>query len=95
MKKFFGGVRFFISPLHYSSFIYIYRPGGGKGVTPTLAPTLTPMATATAAPSLTPTATVTPTPGPTPKLWIPGFEAVFAIAGLLAVAYVVLRRKKK
>ncbi|MGB2842388.1 MAG: PGF-CTERM sorting domain-containing protein [Halobacteriota archaeon] len=88
------GVCFFYPPLTLQ-FIYIYRPGGGKGVTPTLAPTLTPMATATAAPSLTPTATATPTPGPTAKPWIPGFEAVFAIAGLLAVAYVVLRRKKK
>lgn len=37
---------------------------------------------------------VTPTPTPTPKPWIPGFEAVFAIAGLLAVAYLVVRRKK-
>ena len=34
---------------------------------------------------------VTPTLSPTP----PGFEAVFAIAGLLAVAYLVLRRKRK
>ncbi|MBU4445411.1 PGF-CTERM sorting domain-containing protein [bacterium] len=35
----------------------------------------------------------TPVPAtPTPKE--PGFEAVFAIAGLLAVAYLVLRQKK-
>jgi PGF-CTERM protein len=33
----------------------------------------------------------TPTPEPTPKP--PGFEAIFAIAGLLAVAYLVHRRK--
>jgi PGF-CTERM protein len=33
----------------------------------------------------------TPTPTPTQ----PGFEAVFAIVGLLAVAYLVLRRKRK
>ena len=31
---------------------------------------------------------------PTPTL-IPGFEAVFAIVGLLAVAYLVLKRKRK
>jgi len=35
----------------------------------------------------------TPTPtSPTPKPWIPGFEAAFAIAGLLAITY-LLRRK--
>jgi PGF-CTERM protein len=36
------------------------------------------------------------TPTPTPKSWwkIPGFEAVFAIAGLLAVACLVMRRRK-
>ena len=34
-----------------------------------------------------------PTPAPTPTP--PGFEAVFAIAGLLAVAYLVLSRKKQ
>jgi len=33
----------------------------------------------------------TPTPSPTPTP--PGFEAGFAIAGLLAVAYLVLRRR--
>jgi len=39
---------------------------------------------------VTPTASPTPTPTPAP----PGFEAGFAIAGPLAVAYLVLRRKK-
>ena len=39
---------------------------------------------ATAAPA----ATTTPTPEE------PGFEAVFAIAGLLAIAYLVLRKKE-
>jgi PGF-CTERM protein len=38
-----------------------------------------------------PTPKPTPTPEPTPKP--PGFEAIFAIAGLLAVAYLVHRRK--
>jgi PGF-CTERM protein len=36
---------------------------------------------------------VTPTPTPRPRWRIPGFEAVFAIVGLLAVAY--LFREKK
>jgi len=58
--------------------------------TPTPTPIVTPTATLTMPPvSPTPTPTATPTPTPTP----PGFEAVFAIAGLLAVAYLVLRRK--
>ncbi|MBE0516859.1 MAG: PGF-CTERM sorting domain-containing protein [Methanophagales archaeon] len=55
-------------------------------VTPTPTPTATPTAPPTVAPSPSPTAT------PTPKQ--PGFEAVFAIAGLLAVAYIVLRRRR-
>ena len=38
-----------------------------------------------------PVATPTPAPGETPT---PGFEAVFAIAGLLAIAYLVGRKKK-
>jgi hypothetical protein len=49
--------------------------------------------TATPAPTLAPTPapTAAPTPEATPKP--PGFEAIFAIAGLLAVAYLVLKRK--
>jgi PGF-CTERM protein len=39
----------------------------------------------------TPSPAVTPPPAPTQKL--PGFEAFFAIAGLLAVAYLVMRRR--
>jgi PGF-CTERM protein len=71
--------------------------GAAKPATPT--PTATPTATATATPTVPPTATpatptpATPTPAtPTPKQ--PGFEAVFAIAGLLAIAYLVLRIRK-
>ena len=63
-------------------------------VTPTPTATATPTATIppTTTPTATPTATATPTPtsSPTP----PGFEAVFAIAGLLTIAYLVLRRRK-
>ena len=57
--------------------------------TPTPAPTATAKPTATPAP--TPVATAEPTPTPTEE---PGFEAVFAIAGLLSIAYLVLRRRK-
>lgn len=44
--------------------------------------------TSTPAPTATPAATATPAPEE------PGFEAVFAIAGLLAIAYAVLRKRK-
>ena len=57
---------------------------------PTATSVATPVVTATPVPA-TPTPAPTPTPSPTPKP--PGFEAAFAIASLLAVAYLVLRRK--
>ncbi|MCW3133689.1 MAG: PGF-CTERM sorting domain-containing protein [Methanophagales archaeon] len=60
--------------------------------TPVVSPTPTPVVSPTP-PPVTPTPSPTPTPAtPTPKP--PGFEAVFAIAGLLAIAYLVLRRRK-
>ncbi|MDI6860127.1 MAG: PGF-CTERM sorting domain-containing protein [Methanocellales archaeon] len=59
--------------------------------TPIVTPTPTPYPTPTPAP--TPTPVPVPTPTPTPK--VPGFEAVFAIVGLLAVAYLVLRRREE
>jgi PGF-CTERM protein len=63
---------------------------------PTAAPTAAPTTAPTAPPPVTtPAPTAAPTPAaatPTPEE--PGFEAVFAIAGLLAVAYLVLRIKK-
>ncbi|KAF5412106.1 MAG: hypothetical protein C5S38_08710 [Candidatus Methanophagaceae archaeon] len=82
--------------------------GEGKAITPDAAesviPTATPMITpsvlpATASPvkvspspilnrSSAPTATSTAAPSP------PGFDAIFAIAGVFAVAYLVLRRMK-
>ena len=61
--------------------------------TPTAAPTPTPALSPS--PTLTPTPTPTaaaPTPTPTPTP--PGFEAVFAIASLLAIAYFVRKREK-
>jgi PGF-CTERM protein len=68
-------------------------------VTPTSSQTPTP----SPIPTPTPTTLMTPPPSPTeaptaipaaevPEKGIPGFEAVFAIAGLLAVAYLVKRR---
>jgi PGF-CTERM protein len=59
-------------------------------------PTITPTATPVVTPTLTPTGTPGPTqsPSPSPKKGLPGFEAVFAISGLLAVAYLVLRKRK-
>jgi len=74
---------------------------------PTVAPTETPAAQvptakATEEPAATPTLTSTATQVPTAKATEepaaiptpPGFEAVFAIAGLLAVGYLVWRRKR-
>ena len=85
-------------------------PGDGNGGATTIPTTptpeeetLTPAAEVTATPTpfveeTTPTipptvAPTTSTPTPTPEE--PGLEAVFAIAGLLAVAYLVARRKKR
>ena len=72
---------------------------GAPVTTPTPAPMVTPTPSPT--PVVTPTlpSVITPTPSPTPTATPtptpPGFGAVFAIAGLLAVAYLVLRRKRE
>ena len=60
-------------------------------LTPTPTPSLSP------APSPTPTAAASPLASPTPerKWGLPGFEAVFAIIGLLALSYIIIRRKKR
>jgi len=49
------------------------------------------------APSLAPAASASPgtTSAPTPEPEQPGFDVIFAITGLLAVAYLVLRRKNR
>jgi hypothetical protein len=57
---------------------------------PTAAPTAEPTAKPTAAPAPTAAPTATPTAEPTPEP--PGFEAVFAIAGL---SYLVLRKRRE
>ena len=87
--------------------------GGDVTPTPTPSPTPTPTPTPTPSPEATPTvspttaiSTSTPSPVPTsspgpttskPRILIPGFEAVFAISGLLAVAYAysLMRRRRK
>ena len=62
--------------------------------TPTLAPGETPKPTATPEKKSTPKPTATPekksTPTPTP---VPGFEAIFAIAVMSAIAYILVRKK--
>ena len=59
--------------------------------TPSPHVTSTPTVSATPSPHVTSTPTITQTPSPTSAT--PGFEAVSAIAGLLAIAYLVLRRE--
>lgn len=53
----------------------------------------TPIPTPTLIPTLSPTPTLTPSPTPVPTPTPPGFEAIFAIAGLVAVAYILVRRR--
>jgi len=65
----------------------------------TTPPEATPTPTETPGVTATPTATAVETPtstaSPAAKPWIPGFEWIFAVAGLLAVAYLVLRRRRR
>ena len=59
------------------------------------APTPAPTATPTPAPAMSPEVTPTPSPSPTPTpASTPGFGAGFAIAGLLAVAYLLKRIRR-
>jgi PGF-CTERM protein len=74
-------------------------PPEGKEVevpSPTFKPSPTPTVTPvplTPTPIPTPSPTATATEIPTPEEAVPGFEAIFAITGLLAVAYLLRRRK--
>jgi len=54
---------------------------------------VTPSVTAT--PAATPSPSSTPTASPAGRRGIPGFEVIVAIAGLLAIAYLVLKRERK
>ena len=69
-------------------------PSETETPSPSLSPTATPTVTPTATPTVTPTPSPSPAATPTPTPTPPGFEAVFAIAGLLAVACFALRRRK-
>lgn len=60
-----------------------------------VAPTPAPTATPTATPIATPIPTATPAPTATPTPEEPGFEAIFAIAGILAIAYLVVRKRRE
>ena len=89
--------------------VMVIEVGGGAAVTETATTTVTETATAIAivddnataddnatvdepaAPIADEDQTEVPTPEPTKE---PGFEAVFAVAGLLAVAYLVLRQRE-
>jgi len=68
-------------------------PGETATPSPTSGATATPTWSPTASPGTTETPTATPSPTKEPL--IPGFGAVFATAGLLAVAYIVLRSGRK
>ena len=73
--------------------VAVATPTEDLTVEPTVEPTEVATGDGTAAPTAVVTAVVTETPTPTPTKE-PGFEAVFAIAGLLAVAYLVLRQRE-
>jgi hypothetical protein len=64
--------------------------------TPTSALAPTPLVTSTLKSKLSsrPTSTATPTPAKSAKPAVPGFEPVFALAAIFAVAYMLLFRKK-
>ena len=73
--------------------------GNTDSITVEIVEEIVPIATPTPAPTAEPTEapavpTPEPTAEPTPTPEEPGFEAVFAIAGLLSIAYLVLRKRK-
>ena len=68
--------------------------GGTATATATGTATATATGTATPPPAETTAVTTAATPAPTATQKEPGFEAVFAITGLLAVAFLVLRQRK-
>jgi PGF-CTERM protein len=76
----------------FSEQVITIEPGVTPEVTPT--PSLTPAPTPISLPTPTVSPSVTPTPTPpSEEKGVPGFEAVFAIAGLSVVEYLLRRRK--
>ncbi len=74
--------------VHGTENVTVTRPTVTPTVTPTPTPTEPPQVNVTPSPSPTPRPTPTPAPSATP-----GFEALFAIIGVLAVIYVIKWRK--
>ena len=74
-------------------------PAQTPGLTPTPTPTITPVPSLSPSPSPTgvasPKVSPTPTPSSEGKRELPGFEAAFAIIGLLAVAYLISKRMEE
>ena len=75
---------------HFTTFV-LFGEKVPPSPTPTPTPILTPTPPLPGTPMPSPTPTPTPSPSPSPT---PGFEAIFAVAGLLAIAYLVLWRRK-
>jgi len=67
---------------------YMIKADDGDGNTDTVTVEIV-----TAAPTAEPTVAPTEVPTATPEP--PGFEAAFAIAGMLAIAYLVLRKRRE
>jgi len=88
-----------LSDVHTWIWSVTLTPAATVTPSPTLAPGVTPTPTPTLAPGGTPTpepaekAKPTPTPKPTPKPAVPGFEVIFAIVGMVAITYLLLRRR--
>ena len=84
------------NPIEMKGPVVMPTPSPTPPPTPTITPTPTPPPSPSPTPTVAPTPTpiVTPTPTPTPTPSPPGFEAVFAIACLLTIAYFVRRRKR-
>ncbi len=80
--------------------VLVTTPAHTPATTPKPTPAPTPALTARPTPPSTPPTPMptvrpilTPAPAPTPEPSVTGFEAAFAVVGLLAVAYLVLERK--
>jgi len=71
----------------------LVTPTPAINVTITVTPSPSPAASPTVSPTLTPTPTTTTPTTPTPA--IEGFEVMFAIAGVLALSYLLIRRRKE